>query len=339
MKKAKLENLTPRYKYISPDVSNQIFGFISVGSLIFSLFSGHLAKTELWSFISQLVLVIGFVCMGIYYQFQHAKNLNNSIQNEQLNRLNKQRLTIINSQSECIHTVAHYSRNIVNLFDKHVADLKAKSVEGKISPLELEKILLEIDFFFINITSNIRDYFNTVTNTQCAITIKILQKTEKDTFVKTLFRDPVSLKKRRKSDENVENSGKYSTRQNTAFDTIMNTTCKNQYFAHNDLSLLAATGYYKNGNPEWRKYYNATLVTSIGITTGKAEKDILGFITIDNFDGNLTDLSSIDFLYAVSDILYIVLGKYVNFIRKDMESFNIDNMGTDPKLKRMLDWS
>lgn len=339
MKKNKLDNLTPKYKYISPDITNIIFGCISVGSLIFSIISAHLNRTETWTFFSQLVLVLGFVCMGIYYQIQHAKNANYTFENKKLTRLNKNRLTVINSQAECIHVVTHYSRNILHLFDENIANFKLQYSEEKIHSLELENILKEIDFFFINITSSIRDYFTSVTNSQCAVTIKILQETQNEIYVKTLFRDPVSLKKRRKSDEKIGKSGKYPVKENTAFETIMNSKYKNLYFAHNNLSDLANTGIYKNGNPEWRKFYNATLVTGIGITTSKSKKEILGFLTVDNFDGHLTDLSSIELMHGISDLLHVIILKYVHFIKCDLQLFQLDYLATDHRLKRILDWT
>jgi len=73
----------------------------------------------------------------------------------------------------------------------------------------------------------------------------------------------------------------YDLGDNSDFNWIL--SGNGDFFLHNDLVALAAQGLYKNNNPNWQHYYNATIMTPISHRETTGEKPIVyGFLTIDS---------------------------------------------------------
>ena len=84
------------------------------------------------------------------------------------------------------------------------------------------------------------------------------------------------------------------------------------YYACDDLKKEQQAGKYKNKNPEWEKYYNATLVVPIGpLRIGKSapaddEAGVIGFICVDNLKGRLANTFTHSVLEAYATTQFLV---------------------------------
>ncbi|MHA6281176.1 hypothetical protein ACXYMT_13425 [Salinimicrobium sp. CAU 1759] len=238
---------------------------------------------------------------------------------------------IINQLCECSHIVTHYFRNL----DFSLQEIIDKE-ESKITDNELIDVINKFDYFLINIITNLQSYFSQITDDNCSLTIKLLNyndasSADDDIFIKTYFRDPVNFKRRRETD-NLH--PKCAVEDNTAFAIIMDQAYKNIYFAEDNLTDLYNRHMYKNPNPEWHKYYNSTLVVPISIVTGKNERIILGFLSVDNFKGGLANNSNKEYLFFIADLLYLAFNKFDRII-KFAQTKNI----TNEKIDRYSNWN
>lgn len=238
---------------------------------------------------------------------------------------------IVTQLCECSHIVAHYFRNL----DFSLQEIIDKD-EKDITDIELIDVINKFDYFLINIITNLQSYFSQVTDDNCSLTIKLLNFNDSSTaiddiFIKTYFRDPVNFKKRRETDNIYPHCGVFD---NTAFAIIMDPSYKNIYFAEDDLTDLYNKHRYKNPNPEWHKYYHSTLVVPISIVTGKNERIILGFLSVDNFKGGLAHNSNREYLFFVADLLYLAFNKFDKIINL-ANNKNIKN----EKIDRYSNWN
>lgn len=237
---------------------------------------------------------------------------------------------IVNQLCECSHIVSHYFRNL----DFALQEIIDKD-ENDITDIELLDVINKFDYFLINIITNLQSYFSQITDDNCALTIKLLNYNDSitnddDIFIKTYFRDPVNFKKRREIDNINSHCGVYD---NTAFSIIMDQSFKNIYFAEDNLTDLYNKHLYKNPNPEWNKFYNSTLVVPISIVTGKNERIILGFLSVDNFKGGLAHNSNREYLFFIADLLYLAFNKFDRIIKLATNK-NI----TNEKIDRYSNW-
>jgi hypothetical protein len=99
---------------------------------------------------------------------------------------------------------------------------------------------------------------------------------KKDKWVYTAYRDPDTFEKPERREVTATC---YSIDGNSAFAHIYNE--KRAVYACDDLQALGVT--YKNENPEWKKYYNATLIAPIRFNDNLLGKCYcFGFIAIDS---------------------------------------------------------
>jgi len=220
------------------------------------------------------------------------------------NEFQKQEI-IINQLSECSHISTHYLRNIDLCFQ----DILDKD-EADVLPEELINAIDRFEYFLINITTNLQSYFSQITDDNCSITIKLLNFNNYEgapcDMLKTYYRDNVNFKKRSSS-----GVSKYClASSNTAFNLIMNPDVTNTYFAHDDLDTLYKEHNYINPNTNWNEYYTSTIVVPISVVSGENQREILGFLSVDNFKGGLAINSNKEFLFSIADLLYLAFGKY-----------------------------
>lgn len=121
-------------------------------------------------------------------------------------------------------------------------------------------------------------------------------------------------------------------KDNSDFFEVVSPLFEKTYFYQGNLKTYAEGKrrngeQYKNSNPNWDKFYNATVVVPIRIERNKlyhiATNDayhILGFLCIDSMSTDAFSKSLenyyVNILYAYADIIYILLGQYCHYLRK-----------------------
>jgi hypothetical protein len=249
-------------------------------------------------------IIFVFIFASAYFLYKILKQKPNEKEfKENKDKLNQ--LYILNyCQSECIHNICHYFRNMDAQLQQFLSNKEKYSEE------DLTDIVNRFDYFLIILTSNLQNYFSFVSDDNCSVSIKVIDKNKE--FIRTYFRDPVNLNKRKKSDRNYKSS-KYKISENTAFDVILDPKFDNVHFYDDNLSELYDKHLYRNSNENWHKLYNSTLVVPISIVLKENDRDILGFITIDNKKGNLSTDVNKEFLFGIGDMLYNMFNKFSEF--------------------------
>lgn len=297
------------------DIWSHIYGILgTIGLAITIIFTYNSYKNEKNQDIiaviqslsfSIIVVTLVFVIVSAYY-IRKLQKLRKYRTDFELEKSKLDRQFLVNQyQSECFHNITHYHRNINARLQQFIRN------KDDYSDKEILFLLDRFDYYLIVLTSNLQNYFSFVTSDNCSVSIKIVDENKK--FVRTFFRDPVNLNKRKKSDNGYTNN-KYPILENTAFDIITNPRYSNMHFYDNNLEELSKSGRYINSNNNWKDLYNATLVIPISMVLKEKDRDIIGFITIDNKKGNLATDVNKEFLFGVGDILYNIFIKYSEFI-------------------------
>lgn len=317
------------------DLWSHVYGvFTTIGLIITIVFTYSTYKSEDNENIviviktlglSVIVLSIVFISASLYYlrRLQRLRKVRTEYQLVK-NKLDRQYL-VNHYQSECIHNITHYHRNIDTRLRQFLLE------PDKYNEKECEEIVERFDYYLIILTSNLQNYFSFVTNDNCSVTIKKIDENKE--YVRAFFRDPINFNKRKKSDFSYQNN-KYLISQNSALKIIMDTQLSNTYFYDNNLKELYDNHNYDNCNSNWYKLYNATLVVPISMLISVNNRDVLGFLTIDNRKGDLaTDINK-EFLFGIADLLYGIFIMYSKFITlasskiKNNERIKAFNMGS-----------
>ena len=320
-----------------------LFGVISlVATIIFIIISIKNHETVEYKTIIAIlgitisIVLITFIFANLYYQ-RKLQQLNDlPIDLIDLKTKNEQLYLIIKSQSECSHTINHYYRNIEN----HL-DVLSKKIDNReeINEDECLNVLKRCKAFLLNTSISLQSFFTIATGITCSVTIKLALKDEKGNhFIKTLFRDPMSLKKRRYVENWYSSSmGVYPASENTAFDVILSSSHVNNFYAADNLHEEYQRHNYKNSNQFWNKHYNATIVVPISMITNNDNRNIIGFVAVDNLtakSGNLNDQAKIEFLFSIGDLLYNFIQKYLDIITFANQKFKIDDFH-----KQIITWN
>lgn len=176
-----------------------------------------------------------------------------------------------------------------------------------------------------SLCNNTKSIFDRLTEADCSVCIKQYYEPNFDPallasmsdfngpakrYVRTYRRDRLSSDNRRGGNQQVF----YSVGDNTAFERILAPQAMNNYFISNDLRAMGDG--YRNGNPSWKQFYNATVVVPIKATnlsmepavlneqsadryapTPISDKDIeeriVGFLCVDSKEGRFDELASI----------------------------------------------
>lgn len=311
---------------------NLIFGIASLLGFIIAVvvlfFSYDQSESE--KYIKTIIVILGittatftlgFISMSFYYInrlsfLNEAENeveiLKDKIRNSEI---------IIKNTSEYINNITYYQRQILSKFD----DLLEK---GVINEDNIKKLTEDFTQFLSTFTANLQSYFTLVTSDNCAITVKIV----KNKKVKTFYRDSISYRSRRQTDKNTDGSDFiYNISDNYAFDVITSPDFKEcSYFCNN----LRENPDYKNLNDRWKNFYNATAVVPISLNIGDYKDNILGFLCVDNFNGNLSLKAVEGFLYSSSSIIYNVLVKF-----EKIATFANHNNIMNDSIQKFSNWS
>jgi len=131
--------------------------------------------------------------------------------------------------------------------------------------------------------------FETFTEHRCAASIKLLTRGVGDVpSILSYVRDERSAPSRR---DLYGNAGAYPITDHSPFVQIFTRSLGQDYYLENDLGKAEAHGDYQNGNPIWRKLYNATLIVPIGSPSPAPSESVAGFLCVDSlsakFDSNV----------------------------------------------------
>jgi len=302
-------------KPYTPNIINNVFGVASILGfltgvvlLIFSIIKGDvLGQFEVILTLAIVVLgLLGVFILFTRFYFKELKLMNDlPYVAQEANRISNETFVHKKNMAESFHFISHYTRNIT----AYLYQIKNEELDNEQVKLIKEKF----HTYLINLTTSLKQYYTLASGSVCSVTIKIINNEED--LIKTFFRDPLSLKRRRSIDSfYTNNSGSYPSYSNTAFSVILDDSYSNVNFAHDDLYSLFLKREYENCNLDWYYYYNATIVVPISIITGDNERNIIGFITIDNMNGKLNDEDKIEYLMAVGDTFYNALDKYQEII-------------------------
>lgn len=167
------------------------------------------------------------------------------------------------------------------------------------------------------IIDNVGEIFRTFTGYKCAVSIKILfekfddaapQSSSSDAavpssasslqYVYTYCRDSLSGYERSRVDQELP---EYPYSDNSAFADILDPR-KVDFFASNDLLSLGEE--YRNSDPNWSRYYNATAVAPIKKPQGIEGADTIGFLCVDNLHGGFDEDFCKSIMFEISYPLY-----------------------------------
>lgn len=297
-------------KSLINDIWTHIYGIITVISFVAAIFFTIITlnkqqvefKDVLYVCLS-LIALLTFIIIRISAKYSQLHNMSADLLNYQ--RENDNLITLIQLQAETTHNITHYYRSLIFDFDKMIEKI---SKNQEITQNEIDYVCARNSHFLVMVTSSLQNFFSIYTDDNCSISIKSLN-TNKDR-IKTIFRDPVNLKKRRQAELNC-GINTYEIVDNTAFEVIISEKYKDYYYASDNLSSEYSNHNYKNCNQNWSNFYNSTIVVPISkIDHNINKRNILGFLTVDNMKGYLVDNTSIQYMQGISDLLYNYFFKF-----------------------------
>ena len=237
--------------------------------------------------------------------------------------------TLFHTFSESNHTIVHFYRYLMIKNKVFREDIKS---DGSVSLEACAAYVNDLHNNLITITTNMASAFTILTKTTCAVTIK----QHEGGYVKTLFRDAGSYRKRKTHDFEDGKVRTYNIKDNTAFRLIANK--QRQVYCCDALAIERNNGNYDNVHSDFDRHYDATLVVPIESrphkTYQKHEYNLIGFLCIDNLGGGFDNDESIELLSSYGDLLYSVLAEaheIMGIIKK--------NGAGDAFVKRWTDWS
>lgn len=290
------------------DFWTHIYGFITtvsflmaIGFTVVTLNKEEVPFKDVLYVTLGLITILVFVIIRISAKYSQLHSMSADLMNYE--RENETVIGLMQLQSETIHNITHYYRSLIFSVDNVLDKINKKEA---VNQKEIDYLVERNNHFLIMLTSSLQNYFSIYTDDSCSICLKILNGKE----IKTLFRDPVNLKKRRQAELTCGNHI-CKTTDNTAFEVITSSNIKEFYYAKNDLENEYKKHKYKNSNPSWNNLYNATIVVPISkLNDGLKDRNILGFLTVDNLQGYLVDETTIEFMLGISDLLYNYVYKF-----------------------------
>lgn len=262
----------------------------SIAGLLFSLANliltyNYGAENPQLLSISFAILLVILMGLFVYTNFKYAQKIQNYdsllLTNNNILRENNKKDVELKSTPETLSDINYYNETTWIKLENII-------VKGNKQGLTEKDMCCVCDILFsylVAFTSCIQSYYSSVTGDKCAVTIKLIRKTHNQDMVKTFFRDPISFPKRAQNDKRLDGSKFiYRTEENTGFSIILDKKYYDLNFSCDDLASMG--GNYSNTNPNYRKFYNATIIEPI--TIKKQDKfAIKEFVCVDNLDGNL----------------------------------------------------
>jgi hypothetical protein len=313
-------------------VFNHIYGIASLLGFIFSLvgmvfFFKNQDNPEsiilLYFSITSGMFCFSFLFLIAYYSKQLDKHFVKLCDYERLYTKHQSLEELSIEGMNLFHFISHYVRNVCNELD---------TLLSKESPTseDINTCLRAFEKFLTNTLAYTKSYFDLMTNSKNACCLKLL----KDRKAKTLLRDPISFKERKRNDVDLSTKENklYDVDNNTAFKTICDSNKMQSWYICDDCHQRHKNGEYANTNPNWDKLYKAVAVFPISKLQPNDTRKILGFICVDNKNGNLASEVTKETLGAIGDALYTVFERIDVLVPKIGE-------GNSPYVKKFRDWS
>lgn len=297
-----------------PENKEIIFGYAgilgTVVTVLYTLYSGFMVGRNPGFEVTILALCL----LNIFLVITSVSLMRRFFRLEQQVRPDKEKISQLEQSqigvAKILHNINHQARNLISKINSDIITNDFSKERAR--DLAFQKYL-------IYLLGNIKEIFDLLTADQCAVCVKIIISNEQPELstVKTQYRDSISFRERKSTDKNLQSFPYY---ENTAFKLIIQDPYKNPFFLSNDLRNEKG---YNNKNPNWNKYYNASLVVPISIPLSKdQDRIILGFICIDNQKGGFDDVVCRNILSSIADLNFLVYKGLEEYYKK---IYNNDN--------------
>jgi hypothetical protein len=173
---------------------------------------------------------------------------------------------------------------------------------------DYHSIKTDVKSFLVFYTANLKNFFDKHTGDECAIYITMLTDESadpQDKYCETFFRDPTSYVERQHIDKKRK---RYLAKEFFPFKEITSYENGLTSFQCEDCNDLK---HFHDRIPEWDKFFKAVISTPIQKpvkgSDGMVGNNTIGFLTVDNMKGGLSDLICLNCLKAYSDVFYDLL--------------------------------
>lgn len=167
----------------------------------------------------------------------------------------------------------------------------------------------------IYLVDNLRELCTQYTESECAVTLKLLEESPKadgdheivQQVVQTYVRDNITSGVRGRIDEWLS---VFPYTHNSAFRTIVDDPDSNKYFLCNNLQRAHDNGDYMNANSKWIDHYSACSVVAVSNPRSIKPDDIIGFLCVDNTGGGFDTDVIVPVMFTFSYMIYLILEQY-----------------------------
>ncbi|WP_299249614.1 hypothetical protein [uncultured Aquimarina sp.] len=256
-------------------------------------------------FYGAMILNFGLVIYSISLTSKHEKIVADKQEfvdrEKDLKKIIEYYKKSLNIHSTTNHNINHSLRQLLN--DCYEAIVKT----------EFERYIeINAKFFqFLQfLTTNIKENFDVLTKNSCSVYILLVEEDEQNEenfLVNTLFRDPISYPKRDLIDKDFDNF--YYANQFFPLQQILDESNNVDHFVCDN--CITHKSFYDRIQ-DWHDYYKSMLCVPIRKFIGIEEESgervdyyrTIGFLVVDNFEGNLDNKIAIEQLKGYSDQLY-----------------------------------
>lgn len=271
--------------------------------------------------LCSLVVIFAVTMLTQIYLYDKALSKLRDLpaKNQELSAELRHYIRIYSTITESFHNICHSHRyvelQLLDVITKMEAGIECNKDACRRYAHMFEGFIIQTCLTGISLT------LSAITKNDCAVCIKIVNGQK----LKTLYRDPQSYRKRKKSDYTQKGTPFiYSITENYAFRLIVDKNHKDAFFCCDD--LLKHPHYPDNNrNPEWTKLYNATIVVPIranptGQKKGKEEYKLLGFLCCDNTHGGFANTEVLDLVSSIGDMMFNLLFLWDRFVGLAIEA-------------------
>jgi len=203
--------------------------------------------------------------------------------------------------------------NHLNTIVETRTGLSAFLLRNRFERTQLDACIQQSSTFLRFVVDETRAIFQEYTGHPCAVSIKLLVSSEKDTpDVVTYLRDTASYFVRKDLYKNLYPAdGRYPYDKHSPFVKIV--SGQKDYFLSND---LRSEPNYENGNQHWPKLYNATLIVAIREPGVTASENILGFLCIDSLTAKFDEAVAVPIGRIMANTVFYVIHSLSVFERE-----------------------
>lgn len=299
--------------------SSLIASALTIGFVIVSAYKSNweLSLTSVLISLSVVIVILAVTNMLLLRRYDkldressksyHLLELKFNKSASSITRLEEELRDELNTKTkiaQITHNFSHEYRKVINEIHSDLISQDYDNFESRRTSFRM---------FIIYMLSNIKEVFDILTFDEVSVCIKILYEKEDELFVKTFMRDNISYRERSDTENLLP---EYPYYENTAFKNIMDIHCPDSYYLCNDLKKEIT---YSNINKKWSKYYNACLVVPIRLIISKHSSNVIGFICVDNFEGNFDDRIAVDILASFGDNCFHLFNSFNELQEKNIK--------------------